>query len=280
MNTSPLDATHALVRGLSPRFAECVTSVPNDGIDLAKAYVQHEAYVNAIKALVDVIHVPESEEHPDCCFVEDTCVVLDAHVVLNRMGHASRRGEVDSVANAVASRMECVRMPEPATLDGGDVLNTSRHRLVGISSRTNHGGVDFLNQQLVKLGMEKVVTVDMADLVAGEPVLHLKCIVSSLDYNTLVVSDEPLGRELVKKYLAPLKYDIVMVPDRLPSNVLAFPAKRTMIVQGGFPNSLAKFQQARPDWRIVQLDMSEFIKADGALTCCSVMISRWDNTHS
>jgi dimethylargininase len=84
-----------------------------------------------------------------CCFVEDTCVVLGDTALINRIGHASRRGEVAGIAEALKCHpliKRVVEMQEPATLDGGDVLYTGRHIFVGISQRTNQQGIDMLRQ--------------------------------------------------------------------------------------------------------------------------------------
>ena len=97
------------------------------------------AYVKALKSLVPrVIEVEGDDRYPDCCFVEDTAVVLGHRALITRPGHTNRRGETKAVADVLRStKLEITHMEEPATLDGGDVLFSGHELFVGLSSRTN-----------------------------------------------------------------------------------------------------------------------------------------------
>ena len=88
--------------------------------------------------------LPGLDEHPDCCFVEDTAVMVDGKAIIPNMGHHSREGEQVAVAEHLSSSAEIIKMPEGATLDGGDVVFFDDRYLIGVSTRTNKEGADFL----------------------------------------------------------------------------------------------------------------------------------------
>ena len=101
--------------------------------------------------------------------------------------------------------------------------------------------------------------------------LHLKCLVSAVNDRILVVADNENGRQLWGDIQRSTEhYSVVMVPDEISANVLAMPDKQTLLIQKGFPHSEAVLREKLADWKIVSLNMSENIKADGALTCLSV----------
>ncbi|KAI9349779.1 hypothetical protein BDR26DRAFT_798759 [Obelidium mucronatum] len=255
--------TTALLRQLSPSFAQCVTSVDLESagpIDLAKAQLQHQLYQLAVTASVaSTVEVEADAAHPDCCFVEDTLVVCGDTAVANCLGHETRRGEVGPVKKALEKvglefrelNTFCpMAEVEGAHVDGGDVLTLEKHQFVGLSKRTNTKGVEFLK----------------------------KCLVSGLTPTTIVVADNASGKavfdemqQLSGNILSP-----IYVPDEVAANVLSFPWAKpqpTVMIQANHPKSEAILRKNIPvDWKIVPLDMSELIKADGALTCCSVLV--------
>ncbi|KAJ3247967.1 hypothetical protein HDU78_002397 [Chytriomyces hyalinus] len=273
----------ALVRRLSPSFAKCVTEVDLASvgpIDMAKAALQHDAYVEAVtKCIGTVVEVDHDENHPDCCFIEDTLVVCGDTAVANCLGHESRRGEVHQVAKAlekVPAVTRIVRMADHAGahIDGGDVLTLPGHQFVGLSKRSNAEGVEFLRKTFE--GKVSVHAIDMHKLTGTT--LHLKCLISALDQETIVVVDNASGRAVFEEMQAATNnaYKAIFVPDQVAANVLSFPWAKpqpSVLIQANFPDSEAIFRKEIPShWNIMTMDMSEFIKADGALTCCSVLI--------
>ncbi|KAI8616493.1 hypothetical protein BC830DRAFT_1063364 [Chytriomyces sp. MP71] len=249
--------TTALLRHLSPSFEKCVTAVDLNeagAIDMAKANAQHDRYAGVVKACVTtVIEVDADANHPDCCFIEDTLVVCGDVAVVNCLGHESRRGEVGPVRaqlEKVPTIKRVVNMAnaEGSYIDGGDVLTMPHHQFVGLSKRSNMKGT-----------------------------LHLKCLISALDQSTIVVVDNTSGRAVFEEIqrLTNDAYKAIFVPDQVAANVLSFPwaVKPTCIIQASFPKSEEILRASIPTgWNIITLDMSELIKADGALTCCSVLI--------
>lgn len=263
---------HALVRGLAGSFADAITGEPlEEPIDLELARQQHDSYVEVLKSLVSsVTELPADDAHPDCCFIEDTAVVAGDTAVVTRIGAGPRQGEEAPVAEALqALGLRLVRVEAPATLDGGDVLQLPGGNtiLVGLSRRTNPAGVVALASALP------------AASVHGVPVeqgLHLKSLLTALDASTLLIADTPAGRAL-GAVLPPLggRWEQVFVPDAVCANVLLLNGGRDVVAQGGFPASEALLEglcTAR-GLRLHKIPkLTEMIKADGALTCCSILL--------
>ncbi|KAI8367417.1 hypothetical protein EDC96DRAFT_461864 [Choanephora cucurbitarum] len=246
---------YAIVRDIPSSFDQCVTMVDNtsDPIDIELARKQHEEYVKAIEPYVDrVIHVSADENHPDCCFVEDTAVVVQNRALINHLGAESRRKEVSGIHNAlkeIPAIQEIVSMYDinpNATLDGGDVLFTGKHLFVGLSKQNNS--------------------------------LHLKCILSMLNDSVLLITDNEPGDRVtreIKQYTQD-HYEFIKIPDQVPSNILSLNNGQFAIYQDNFPKSekviLTELGTKR-GIKLKSLCMSELIKADGALTCCSILIA-------
>jgi dimethylargininase len=237
-------------------------------VDLAHA--QHERYTDVLRSLVgQLIVVPVDERYPDCCFIEDTAILVNSVAVIARIGAESRRGESSAVYSVlhklqqIEPSLRLHRLTEPATLDGGDVLQMGGKIFVGLSKRTNQDAVAQLDSIFPGL----VVTVPVA---AG---LHLKSVLSALDDSTLLVADHPAAREMAEPILAALpSAEAIYLPDAVAANVVR--VGNTVLIQDGFPESEPLLLQAAATrmLEIARLDMSELIKADGALTCCSLLL--------
>ncbi len=265
--------THCLVRKLPDSFEKCLKQSPAPvpaSTQLAKD--QHEAYVQALNTLVpNVISIEPDENHPDCCFIEDTAIVVGDTVVICRMGALERRGEEIQVRSEF-QRLGVKNLFEietPGMLDGGDVLFTGRDLIVGISKRTNRDAVD----QLEKIFEGKVP-------VYGIPViegLHLKSIISAFDSQTLIVGASRAGayiaEDLQRHPGLKERYSLIFVPDPIASNVLRVGS--SLFVQDGFPASESILQSLCDKHQVSmkKLNMSELIKADGAMTCCSILLT-------
>lgn len=159
-----------------------------------------------------------------------------------------------------------------ATLDGGDVLYTGKHLLIGLSHRTNQRGADVLSQVF----SEKCPVYTITSLLNHDS-LHFKCIVSMLDDHTLLITDHKAGRDVqeeINQYTNN-HYQFIHVPEQVPSNILSLDGGKFIIYQQNFPESekiiLEELQQKR-GVQVKSLCMSELIKADGALTCCSILV--------
>jgi dimethylargininase len=251
-----LEVASFLVREISPRFAACVRRDASQPIDVARARAQHAAYVRALAQVAEVRVVAAAAEHPDCVFIEDTAVVLDAsQALITQPGAASRVGEPTGVAPAIAGTLH--RMLPPATLDGGDVLRVADRLFIGLSTRTNEAGA----HQLAELCRRAGLVVLQVEVPAG---LHLKSACSLADESTLLY-DPRVGLDLAPFRDAGL--DCMAAPEPLGANVLALGRGR-VLASASAPRTI-ELLSAR-DLEVTALEMSELHAADGALTCCSL----------
>lgn len=260
----------ALVRGLSESFENSLKlAPPPEPIDLNLAKQQHESYLQLLKGLVEqVIELDADPSHPDCNFIEDTAIVVGEKAVISRMGALERRGEELPVAQAISNlgTKSVTYIQSPGIMDGGDILYTGTHLFVGLSRRTNL----YALEQLKEVFKEEIEVI-------GIPVtegLHLKSILTALDFDTLVVADSEAGwkvQELISQLTANA-YAFIVVPDSVAANVLRI--NSYLIVQEGYPESEAiLYQQCMAkSLNLVTINMSELIKADGALTCGSILL--------
>ncbi|MDB6164758.1 MAG: dimethylargininase, partial [Xanthomonadaceae bacterium] len=144
----------AITRDVSPSLAGCELSfVQRTAIDIDRAAAQHAHYCRALRMLgCDVITLPALPGMPDSVFVEDVAVVLDELAVMTRPGAESRRGEGESVAEALVEYRPLWMIAEPGTIDGGDVLRVGRTLYVGQGARTNAAGIAALDEIARPLG--------------------------------------------------------------------------------------------------------------------------------
>jgi dimethylargininase len=228
-------------------------------VDVDNARIQHGAYMRALRSLgLTVIELPADERFPDCCFIEDCAVVVDGVALITRSGAASRRGETLAVHAALESHSAIARtlhMQAPATLDGGDCLRIGGRMYVGLSARTNAEGVARLREVFSHL---TIVPVPLAN------VLHLKCHCSALGDDRVLLAEGTIAPETFAGL------DVVTVPhaERYAANCLAFGG--AALVPEGFPETRAAIERA--GIATIALSMSEIRKADGSLTCLSIVI--------
>lgn len=254
----------ALVRGVSPSFARSLCmATPSEPIDVPRALAQHARYVAELgRRVARVIELPADPALPDCCFVEDTAVVVGARALVTRPGAEARRGEPPATAVALrALGLAPIEMTAPATLDGGDVLVSGRTILVGRSTRTDEGGVAWLRRAFPEHAVLPLPV---------EGSLHLKSVVTEVAPGRFLVEDGDAGRIAWRELLRAL-------PDARPTWV-AEPHGANVLRVGdalfhlaGRPRLRAALEALALGLELVELDMSELEKADGGLTCLSVL---------
>ena len=256
----------ALTRDVSPRLAQCeLTFLPREAIDLERAVLQHAAYARLLQSLgLEVLRLSADPAYPDCCFVEDTAVVLDEIAVIARPGAPSRRGEVDAVAAALEPHRALARIPPPARLDGGDVLVQGRRIYVGVSGRTDPPGAEALRRIVGPLGYEVVPVV-----VTG--CLHLKSALTSIDDETVLANPEWFDVARLDRV------DVMRVPASEPGAANVLRAGGCVIAHAGFPRTIDLLAARGVDVRPV--DVSEFLKAEAGVTCKSLVFIT-DAAHS
>ena len=246
-----------LVRAPSRRLAEgIVTHIQRTPVDVALARRQHGAYADALTACDWIVQqAPPAEDCPDSVFVEDTVVVCGDLAVLARPGAPARRAEVAGVAGVLRSLgLRTAQIQEPGTLDGGDVLQAGPMVYVGRGGRTNAAGVRQLRALLAPLG-RTVIAVPLRN------VLHLKSAVTALPDGTFLLAPRLVPAELFPAvrpvgeesgcHVVPLGADQVLIAASAPRTA-------ELLDDVGFSP--------------VVVDISEFEKLEGCVTCLSVLL--------
>jgi dimethylargininase len=249
---------NAITRAVSPSIARCELShVARVPIDLELARIQHGNYLRALeRAGCDVLVLPAEVELPDSVFVEDVAIVLDELAVLTRPGAMSRRAEVATVADPLRRYRPLQAIEAPATLDGGDVLRIGRTLYVGQSVRSNPDGLGQLRNRLAPFGyvVEGVPTRDC---------LHLKSAVTALSDDSVVLQPAWVDRE----YFAAFHIIEVDPVEAHAANVLRIGDE--LIMPTSFPRTRQRLLDA--GFQVTTVDVSELQKAEGAVTCCSLV---------
>ena len=249
----------AVTRDVSPRFNECeITHIERTPIDVDVAQAQHHEYVQVLKALgCDVFELHAEPDLPDSVFVEDTAFILPELAVITRPGADSRRPETESIIRALTPFVKRVQLQPPATLDGGDVLVLGKQIFIGLSTRSNREAIDQLNELLAKSGYS-VTGVQMHDC------LHLKSAVTRVDDSTLLINPNWVDTHHFEEF------DWIEIDSSEPFAANCLPIGNTIIYPTAFPKTCTKLEQA--GFNVVKIDVSELAKAEGAVTCCSLII--------
>jgi len=250
----------ALTREVPKSISRCeLTHLSRSPIDLDVARSQHKAYEDALAcAGCTIRRLPAADDLPDSVFVEDTAVVLDQVAVITRPGAPSRRRETASVAAALREERELTFIEAPATVDGGDVLRAGRTVFVGQSSRTNAAGFRQLSDSLSRHGYA-------VRPVTPRGCLHLKSAVTAFTEDGVVLNPEWVDASS----FSGLKMIHVDPSEPFAANVVR--VGEVVLCAAAFPRTALLLQEAGMDVRMV--DVSELAKAEGALTCCSVIVA-------
>ena len=248
----------ALVRRPSPRLADgLLTHLDRQPVDADLALRQWEGYVAALAGEGwEVTEVPAAEDCPDSAFVEDTVVVYGDLAVISRPGAVERRPETAGTEQTLAGLgYRIARIEEPGTLDGGDVLKHDGKIWVGLGGRTNQSGLEQLADLLGPLGAEVIG-------VPVKKVLHLKSAVTALPDGT-VIGFEPLVDDVSAwERFQP-------VPEEPGSHVVLLGGD-AVLMSAAAPRSRALFEER--GLRVVAVDIGEFEKLEGCVTCLSVRL--------
>jgi dimethylargininase len=247
----------ALVRGPSGRLAEgIVTHIGRTAVDVTLARVQHAAYAEALVASDWMIEqAPAAEDCPDSVFIEDTVVVCEDLAVLARPGAPARRAEVAGVAGIAGSLgLRTAAIQEPGTLEGGDVLQAGHTVYVGRGGRTNGEGIRQLRALLAPLG-RTVIAVPLGK------VLHLKSAVTALPDGTFLLLPRLIPAELFPA--------VRPVAEEGGCHVVPLGGDRVLIAASA-PRTAALLDDL--GFTPVVVDISEFEKLEGCVTCLSVLL--------
>lgn len=255
----------AITRDVARSITQCeLTFIDRTPIDHARAVEQHRGYCDRLQSAgLEVVRLPADEAHPDCCFIEDTAVVLADVAIVTSLGSPSRRGETPAIEQELMKHRRIERISLPATLEGGDVLVVDKRIFVGRTTRTNDAGIEVLRG--LARGYDVVVV-----RVPGS--LHLKSAVTALDDETLLVNPAFIhATDLGDTWsLAGFRRIDVDPAEANAANVLR--VGDALWTHAGNPRTHEKLASAGFD--VDQVDISELIKAEAALTCLSLLVRR------
>ena len=273
--------TVALVRNVPSTFADRALRMKAMQISQNKAIQQHAEYCNILRSILgkeNIFNVQQRDEEPDSLFVEDTAIVLRPlkRAIILTPGAPERRNESKDVSACLAERLEHFVIQnnnDKETVDGGDVLFTGSSFVIGISKRTSPLGALRLTNFIKQI--QPFLKVEMINVPFG---LHLKSICSMYGPSCIVVSqkcDRYFLKELNEKSGI---QDILLVPEVEAANCLWIPKLETsehfLVIRKDFPRSndilLRKAEELKIT-KVFSCDFSEIGKADGALTCCSII---------
>jgi dimethylargininase len=235
------------------------TFVDAAAIDTALAADQHAAYCQTLEACgVDIRILEVNRDEPDCVFLEDTAVVLDEVAIICSMGTAARREESTRIEPVLAEYLPIERIELPATLEGGDVLRIGRTLLVGQSPRTNAAGIEALARIAGRLGY-RIRSVSVRGC------LHLKTACTALPDGRLLVNPAWIDLAALRSY------DVVHVPADEPWAANTLPIGRRVILPAEHPQTAELI--ARLGFEPCPVAISELAKAEGGVTCLSILIA-------
>lgn len=249
----------AIVRSVPETIGAGLTTAELGTPDAEQAREQHRRYVAALEDCgLEVTVLDADERYPDSVFIEDTAVVTDRCAIVTNPGATERRGEIPEVEKALAGLYGDVeRITPPGTLDGGDVLQVGDHFFIGLTQRTNREGAGQLAAILQGHGF-------VASVVGLLRYLHLKTGVAYLGGDDLVVAGELVGRDEFRGF------DEIVVPPEEEYSANCIHVNDRVLVAAGYETTGHNI--AGRGYEIIELEMSEFRKVDGGLSCLSLRL--------
>jgi len=252
--------TRAIVRQPSTNFASGLTSVDLGPPVFERALRQHQAYCEALEFCgLDLIRLPPDDKYPDSTFVEDTAVLTARGAVVTRPGAKSRLGETEAIPPVLRRYYdELHSIREPGTVDGGDVCEAGEHFFIGVSRRTNEEGAKQLARLLDSFGYSS----SLIDIRGLSNILHLKSGLAYVGGKHLLVIEALRG---LKEFCG---YDLICLnsAEEYAANCLSLNSR--VLVAAGFNET--KKELERLGYQTIALDISEFQKMDGGLSCLSL----------
>lgn len=247
-----------ITREVSPSIGRCeLAHLPREAINVERASAQHRQYEDSLATLGCQIHrLPAEPDLPDSVFVEDTAIVLEELAIITRPGAVSRRPETSSVAAALQTYRKLATVKAPGTLDGGDVLRVGKTLFIGLSGRSNPAGLEQVRALVEPLGYT-------VREVGVKGCLHLKSAVTQVAPDILLIN---------RAWVDASTFGSMRLIDVDPSEPFAANALllgNTVVFPAAYPRTRKRLEQYGISVRAV--DVSELAKAEGGVTCCSVI---------
>ena len=252
--------TRAILRAPGANFADGITTSALGAPSFEAALAQHRAYAQALTELGLAIEIlPADPAHPDGVFVEDTAIVTAEGAIVTRPGAEARAGETTAIADALRTHFEALRHIEaPGTVDGGDICETDDVVLIGVSERTNEEGARQLASILAGFGH----AAEVADIRGIPSLLHLKTGIGYLGEGRMAIAPD------VPRLAAFERFELVALAPEEGFAANCMRVNDKVLVPAGAPRFAEAL--ARLGYPPLVLDMSEYRKMDGGLSCLSL----------
>jgi dimethylargininase len=249
--------TYAIVRPPPKSMVEGITTAKLGSPDYENALRQHQAYVEALRDCgLTVIALPAEEDFPDGCFVEDTALLTKHCAIVARLGTAVRQGEEAAVRELLPSYFDHIEsIAAPGTVEPGDIMMAGDHFYIGLSQRTNAAGARQIIAHLENYDFT-ASTIDVHEM------LHLKTGLAYVENNNLVVT----GHLVHEPAFASFNVIALQADEAAAANCIW--VNGAVILPSGCP--AAEQQLSAAGYRVIPLDVSEFQKLDGGLSCLSL----------
>jgi len=248
--------TRAIVRKPTHTFANGITEAKLGKPDYKLALKQHDAYCEALeKCGLKLTVLDANPDFPDSCFVEDTAVVTKDFGVIARPGNKKRLGEEIEIKKVLEPLLPLYSITDPGTLDGGDVMQADNMFFIGLSNRTNLTGSRQLKEILEKYNYT-VYVIPICNI------LHFKTGVNYLGENNLLVQEGIC----TMNELSAFNRILIDQDEYYAANCLR--VNDYVLVPKGFPKTKANVEKL--GYKIIELELSEFQKMDGGLSCLSL----------
>jgi len=248
----------AMTREINAAMGSCeLTFLLRDKIDMDLAKQQHQQYQSVLSSLgCEIVIVSTESNLADSVFIEDTAVVLDEIAVLCRPATALRGQEVAGVKDVLQQYRTLASIQSPGTLEGGDLLRVGNIIYAGLSTRSNQSGIEQLRYIVADYGFS-------VESVETKKCLHLKSAVSEVAPGVLLINSDWISRSVFKNY------ELIDVDKEEAHAANALLVDQKVIYPSSFPRTLEKLVNAGLD--VTQVNVSELQKAEGAVTCCSLI---------
>ncbi|MBN2548526.1 MAG: hypothetical protein JXB15_05195 [Anaerolineales bacterium] len=252
----------AIVRAPGSNFSLGETSGLYGQPNYQIALQQHERYCQALEYCgLTLTRLPPDMAHPDSTFVEDTAIITPRCAIMSRPGAASRLGEIEDMRKVLRGfYSQLHEIQPPGTLDGGDICEAGEHFFIGISDRTNQAGA----QQLANVLSDYGYTHDFVDIRGLAGLLHLKSGIAYLGENRLMLVDALIDHPAFQGY------EVIRVDPQENYAANCVRVNDHVLIASAYPHLSARLEQL--GYRLIELDMSEFRKMDGGLSCLSLRI--------
>lgn len=250
----------AITRDVNAGMGSCeLTFLPRISIDASLALQQHQQYQSVLASLgCEVVTVPTEPELADSVFIEDTAIVLDEVAVLCRPGAESRRAEVAGVGEVLQRYRPLASIQAPGTLDGGDLLRVGNVIYAGLSTRSNQDGIEQFRSIVAEYGFA-------VETVATTQCLHLKSAVTEVAPGSLLINPDWINTSAFKNC------DLIEVNEEEQHAANALLLGDSVIFPSSFPRTMEKLVKRNID--VTPVDVSEVQKAEGGVTCCSLIFT-------